>query len=49
MVAHVENLRRRHDRDMAELEETKKLIHKNPRRHFSEARSIGTIGTARFT
>ncbi|XP_062314647.1 inositol 1,4,5-triphosphate receptor associated 1 isoform X2 [Osmerus eperlanus] len=44
MVAHVENLRRRHDRDMAELEETKKLIQKNPRRHFSEARSIVADG-----
>ncbi|XP_029912708.1 lymphoid-restricted membrane protein isoform X2 [Myripristis murdjan] len=36
MVAHVENLKKRHDRDMAELEETKRLIQHGSHRSLIE-------------
>ena len=36
MVAHVENLKRRHEREGVELEQTKKLVHRISRRNLTE-------------
>ncbi|XP_066559395.1 inositol 1,4,5-triphosphate receptor associated 2 [Amia ocellicauda] len=44
MVVHVENLKRRHARDHAELEETKRMVQRNSRnRQLSETRDEGDL------
>ncbi|XP_041712759.1 inositol 1,4,5-triphosphate receptor associated 1 [Coregonus clupeaformis] len=44
MVSHVDNLKRRHERDITELDETKKLNGKSSHRNYSDPRVEGEFG-----